>query len=103
MAGQNSAAGLICETRARRKPAPELEVTITPPTVKIPDNAKRGMRLAKITVRWSNGEPFLGEVRLTKKSAGISQLSHMALQFTPSLTNAEPPTTPFPPLTPTTQ
>ena len=71
MAGQNGAAGLICETRARRKPAPELEVTITPPTVKIPDSAKRGMRLAKITVRWSNGEPFRGEVRLTKNTAGI--------------------------------
>jgi hypothetical protein len=79
MAGQNSAAGLICETRARRKPVPELEVTITPPTVKIPDNAKRGMRLAKITVRWSNGEPFRGEVRLTKNTAGICQLGTVKL------------------------
>jgi hypothetical protein len=46
MAGHNGAAGLICETRARHRPAPELKVTITPPTVKIPDNAKRGTRLA---------------------------------------------------------
>jgi len=89
MAGQNSAAGLICETRARRKPAPELEVTITPPTVKIPDNAKRGMRLAKITVRWSNGEPFRGEVRLTKNTAGICQLSDMELQLSRDVTKAD--------------
>jgi len=92
-AGQNGAASLICETRARRKPARELEVTITPPTVKIPDNAKRGMRLAKITVRWSNGEPFRGEVRLTKNTAGICQLSDMELQLSRDLTKAEDATT----------
>ena len=55
MAGHNGAAGLICETSARHRPVPKLEVMITPPKVKIPDNSKRGMRLAKVTVRWSNG------------------------------------------------
>ena len=50
MAGHNGAAGLICETSARHRPAPKLEVTITPPKVKIPDNSKRGTRLAKVTV-----------------------------------------------------
>jgi hypothetical protein len=93
MAGQNGAAGPICETRARRKPAPELEVTITPPKVKIPDNAKRGTLLAKITVRWSNGEPFRGEVRLTKNTAGICQLSDMELQLSRDITKAEDATT----------
>jgi hypothetical protein len=73
MAGRNGAAGLNCETRARRKPAPELEVTITPPKVKIPDNSKRGIRLVEIAVRWSNGEPFRGEVRLTKNPGGVCQ------------------------------
>ena len=87
--GHNGAAGLICETRARREPAPELEVTITPPKVKIPDNSKRGTRLAKVTVRWSNGEPFRGEVRLTKNTAGICQLSGMELQLSRDLTKAE--------------
>jgi hypothetical protein len=89
MAGHNGAAGQICETRARRKPAPELEVTITPPKVKIPDNSKRGTRLAKVTVRWSNGEPFRGEVRLTKDTGGICQLSGMELQLRRDVTKAE--------------
>jgi hypothetical protein len=39
MAGHSGAARRICETRARHRPAPELEVTITPPKVKIPDNS----------------------------------------------------------------
>jgi hypothetical protein len=56
VAGHRGAVGLICETRTRHKPPPELEVTITP-TVKIPDNAKRGTRLATVTVQWSNGKP----------------------------------------------
>ena len=77
----NDAAGLICETRARHKAAPKLEVTITPPKVKIPDNSERGTRLAKVTVRWSNGKPFSGEVRLTKNPGGICQLSGMELQL----------------------
>jgi hypothetical protein len=82
MAGQhNDGAGLICESRARRKQALKLEVTITPPNVKIPDNSERGTRLAKVAVRWSNGKPFSGEVRLTKNSGGICQLSGMELQL----------------------
>jgi hypothetical protein len=93
MAGHTGAAGLICETRARHRPAPKLEVTITPPEVKIPDNSKRGTRLAKITVRWSNGEPFRGEVRLTKNTAGICRLSGMELQLSRDLTKAEDYTT----------
>jgi len=52
-----------------------------------------GMRLAKITVRWSNGEPFRGEVRLTKNTAGICQLSDMELQLSRDLTEAEEATT----------
>jgi hypothetical protein len=82
MAGQhNDAAGLSCETRARHTPAPKLEVTITPPKVKIPDNSERGTHLAKVAVRWSNGKPFSGEVRLTKNPGGICQLSGMELQL----------------------
>jgi hypothetical protein len=65
------------------------EVTITPPMVKIPDNSKRGMRLAKVTVRWSNGEQFRGEVRLTKNTAGMCQLSGMELQLSRDITKAE--------------
>ena len=56
-------------------------MTITPPKVKIPDNSKRGTRLAKVTVRWSSGEPFRGELRLTKNTAGICQLSGMEVQL----------------------
>jgi hypothetical protein len=89
MAGHNGAAGLICDTSARHRPAPKLEVTITPPKVKIPDNSKRGTRLAKVTVRWSNGEPFRGEVRLTKDTGGICHLSGMELQLSRDITKAE--------------
>jgi hypothetical protein len=92
-AAHTGAAGLICETRARHRPAPKLEVTITPPKVKIPDTSKRGTRLAEITVRWSNGEPFRGEVRLTKNTTGICQLSGMELQLSRDLTKAEDATT----------
>ena len=81
MAGHTGAPRLNCETRARHRPAPELEVTITPPKVKIPDNSERGTRLAKVAVRWSNGKPFSGEVRLTKNPDGICQLSGMELQL----------------------
>ena len=94
MAGHTGAAGLICETRARQRPAPKLEVTITPPKVKIPDNSKRGTRLAKVTVRWSNGEPFRGEVRLTKNQRGICQLSGMELQLGRDTTKADDYTAP---------
>ena len=93
MAGHYGAAGLICETRARHRPQPKLEVTITPPKVKIPDNSKRGTRLAKVTVRWSNGEPFRGEVRLTKDTGGICHLSGMELQLSRDITKAEDYTT----------
>jgi hypothetical protein len=93
MAGHNGAARRICETRARHRPPPELEVTITPPKVKIPDNSKRGTRLAKVTVRWSNGEPFRGVVRLTKNRAGICQLSGMELQLGRDTTKADDYTT----------
>jgi hypothetical protein len=89
MAGHDGAARRTCETRARHRPAPELDVTTTPPKVKIPDNSKRGTRLAKVTVRWSNGEPFRGEVRLTKNEAGICQLSGMELQLGRDITKAE--------------
>jgi hypothetical protein len=92
-AGHNDTAGLTCETPARHRPAPELEVTITPPKVKIPDNSKRGKLLAKVTVRWSNGEPFRGEVRLTKNTGGICQLSGMELQLSRDITKAEDYTT----------
>jgi hypothetical protein len=81
-AGQhNDAAGLICETHAHHKPAPKLEVTITPPKVTIPDNSERGTRLAKVAVRCSNGKPFSGGVRLTKNPGGLCQLSGMELQL----------------------
>jgi len=86
--------GLICESRAHRKPAPELVVTLNPPKVKIPDNSKRGTRLATIAVRWSNGEPFRGEVRLTKNQRGICQLSGMELQLGRDTTKADDYTTP---------
>src|ERR1700731_336231 len=60
------------------KPAPELEVTITPPKVTIPDNSKRGTQLATVSVRWSDGAVFTGDVRLTKNPSGICQLSRIA-------------------------
>ena len=92
-ARHDGAAGLICETSGRHRPVPKLEVTITPPKVKIPDNSKRGTRLAKVTVRWSDGEPFRGEVRLTKNEAGICQLSGMELQLGRDTIKAEDYTT----------
>jgi hypothetical protein len=45
--------------------------------------------LARITVRWSNGEPFRGEVRLTKDTGGICHLSGMELQLSRDITKAE--------------
>ena len=92
-AGHNGTAGLTCETPARHRRGPKLEVTITPPKVKIPDNSKQGTLLAKITVRWSNGEPFRGEVRLTRNTAGICQLSGMELQLSRDIKKAEDATT----------
>ena len=92
--GRDGAAGLICEARARHKPAPKLVVTLTPPKVKIPDNSKQGTRLATVSVRWSNGEPFKGEVRLTKNPSGICQLSGRELQLGRDTTKADDYTTP---------
>src|SRR5580700_2516571 len=63
------------------KPAPELEVTITPPKVTIPDNSKRGTQLATVSVRWSDGAEFTGNVRLTKNPGGICELAGMELQL----------------------
>lgn len=88
------ATGLMCETRAHHRPAPELVVTLDPPKVKIPDNSKRGTRLATIAVRWSNGERFGGEVRLTKNPGGICQLSGMVLQLGRDTKKADDYTTP---------
>ena len=79
--GHNGAAGLICQTSARHKLAPKLVVTITPSKVKISDTSKKGTPLAAIAVRWSNGAPFTGKVRLTKNPGGICQLAGMELQL----------------------
>ena len=88
-ARNHGAAGLICETRKRHKPPPELEVTITPSEVKIPDNAKRGTRLATVTVRWSDGKPFRGELQLTRNTALICQLSGGELLLSRDVTKAD--------------
>ena len=76
------------------KPAPELEVTITPPKVTIPDNSKRGTRLATVSVRWSDGAEFIGNVRLTKNPGGICQLAGMELQLGRDTTKADDNTIP---------
>jgi hypothetical protein len=89
MAEHKGAAGPICKPRARHRPAPELEVTFSPPKVKVSDNAKRGTPLAKVTVRWSNGEPFRGELRLTRNAAGICQLSGNEVRLSRDLTKAD--------------
>jgi uncharacterized lipoprotein YbaY len=88
-ARNDGAAGLICETRKRHRPPPELEVTITPSEVKIPDNAKRGTRLATVTVRWSDGKPFRGELQLTRNTALICQLSGRELLLSRDVTKAD--------------
>ena len=76
------------------KPAPELEVTSKPPSVTIPDNSKQGMRLATISVRWSDGAEFIGNVRLTKNPGGICQLAGMELQLGRDTTKADDNTIP---------
>jgi hypothetical protein len=76
------------------KPEPELDVTIKPSKVTIPDNSKRGTRLATVSVRWSNGAPFSGKVRLTKNEEGICQLAGMQLQLGRDTTKADDYTTP---------
>ena len=91
--GHDDRSGLICQTGARHEPAPELVVKITPPTVKIPDNSKRGARLATITVSWSNGARFTGKVRLTKNQRGICRLAGMELRLGRDTTRADDYTT----------
>ena len=76
------------------KPAPELDVTINPPKVTIPDNSKRGTPLATVSVRWSDGAPFSGKARLTKNEEGICQLAGMQLQLGRDTTKADDYTTP---------
>lgn len=82
-AGRDDAAGLICQTGARRELPRELVVKIKPTEVKIPDNSKKGAPLATIAVCWSNGAPFTGKVRLslTKNQNGICQLAGMELRL----------------------
>ena len=89
------ATGFICETSARHKPAPKLEVKITPPKVKIPDNSKKGAPLAKIEVHWSDGRPFTGTVRITKNPGEICQLSGMELRLGRDTTKADDYKTPM--------
>ena len=76
------------------KPAPELEVTISPPKVTIPDNSKRGTQLATVSVRWSDGAEFIGNVRLTKNPGGICQLAGMELRLGRDTTKADDNTIP---------
>ena len=92
--GHDDAAGLIWRTGARHKPAPDLVVTIKPSKVTIPDNSKRGTLLATVSVRWSDGAPFSGKVRLTKNEEGICQLADMQLQLGRDTTKADDYTTP---------
>jgi hypothetical protein len=80
-------------TTVAREPAPKLVVTINPPNVKIPDNSKRGMRLATIVVSRSNGAPFTGKVKLTKNPGGICQLAGMEIQLGRNTTKGEDYTT----------
>ena len=88
--GHEDAPRLICQISARHEPMPELKLKIDPPKVKIPDNSKRGTRLATITV-WSNGAPFTGKVRLrlTKNQRRICQLAGMELQLGRDTTKAD--------------
>jgi hypothetical protein len=91
----HGAAGFICETSVRHKPAPKLEVKITPPKVKIPDNSKKGTPLAKVQVHWSDGRPFTGTVRITKNPGEICQLSGMELRLGRDTTKADDYKTPM--------
>jgi len=63
------------------------KVTASPPKVTIPDNSKRGTQLAKVSVGWSDGAKFIGNVRLTENPGGICQLSRIAVRGN-SLTGA---------------
>jgi hypothetical protein len=79
---------LMCMATGCR-PEPELEVTITPSKVTIPDNSKRGTPLATVSVRWTDGAPFRGSVRLTKNQDEICQLAGMRLQLGRDTTKAD--------------
>src|SRR3954447_22021764 len=76
------------------KPTPELEVTIKPSSVTIPDDSKRGTRLATVSVRWSDGAPFAGKLVLTKNPGGICQLAGMEMQLGRDITKADDYTAP---------
>jgi hypothetical protein len=62
------------------KPTPEPEVKITPSSVTILDNSKRGTPLATVSVRTARAQ-FTGELRLTKNPGGICQLAGLELQL----------------------
>ena len=79
---------LMC-TATGCRPEPELEVTITPSKATIPDNSRRGTLLATVSVRWSDGAPFRGSVRLTKNQDEICQLAGMQLQLGRDTTKAD--------------
>jgi hypothetical protein len=79
---------LMCMATGCR-PEPELEVTITPSTVAIPDNSRRGRALAMVSVRWSDGAPFRGSVRLTKNQDELCQMAGMQLQLGRDTTKAD--------------
>jgi hypothetical protein len=48
-----------------------------------------------VPVRWSDGAPFRGHVRLTKNEDGICQLAGMELQLGRDTTNADDYRTPI--------
>jgi hypothetical protein len=70
------------------KPTPEPEVKITPSSVTILDNSKRGTPLATVSVRTA-GAQFTGELRLTNNPGGICQLAGAELQLGRDTTNAD--------------
>jgi hypothetical protein len=81
---------LMCTaTCSGSKTSPELVVTITPSSVTIPDDAKRGKPLATVSARWSDGAQYTGDLRLTKNPGGICQLSGMELQLGRDTTKAD--------------
>ncbi|HYZ41870.1 MAG TPA: hypothetical protein VE687_14780 [Stellaceae bacterium] len=91
--GPHGAASLTCQSGSRHKRPSELVITITPSNVKISDTSKQGTPLAKVTARWSNGEPYHGQFRLTKNPGGICRLIGMELQLGRDTTKADDYTT----------
>ena len=71
------------------KPTPEPELKITPSSVTIPDNSKRGTPLATVSVRGIDGAQFTGELRLTNNPGGICQLAGAELQLGRDTTKAD--------------